>query len=69
MDLLAATLLAVQGANWQRSGGDEDKRPTLLTRPSEDGDVGQPVEDEGLVPLNDIDDVLAERRRLLRADV
>lgn len=60
-DFLALGLHAAQGANWQRSGGKGDP-PSVVVRPHEDWEVLQSSDTEA-VPLDEIRDVLARRRK------
>ncbi|RJO79309.1 hypothetical protein D5S18_02975 [Nocardia panacis] len=60
MDFLAAILYAVQGANWQRSGG-QGEAPKPVARPN-DAPVAA---DPDTVPLDRINDELAARRKAL----
>jgi hypothetical protein len=53
---------ALQGANWQRSGGDESKKPQLITRPS---GTKRKEPDDG-IPLDQIRDEMKRRRAALR---
>ncbi|WP_094623488.1 hypothetical protein [Rhodococcus sp. 06-156-3C] len=58
-------LLAVQGGNWQRGGGQGDK-PTLITAPVE-GEIKAEPETEG-VPLSEIRGEMERRRAQLAAE-
>lgn len=66
-DMWSLLLLSLQGANWQRSGGDEDSRPQLLSRPLEDRESVVVVEDPDAVPVDEIADELARRRKQISA--
>ncbi|ATL70785.1 hypothetical protein [Nocardia terpenica] len=64
---LSLMLYALQGANWQRAGGDEDKRPEPIIKPREDWESdSQPDRDDGeTFGLQDIRGELAARRERL----
>ncbi|QIS21256.1 hypothetical protein [Nocardia terpenica] len=65
IEFMAAQLHALHGANWQRSGGHGEK-PTMIQRPTDHEPVKPPNPDA--VPLDEIDDKLADMRRRLAAD-
>ncbi|MFB8281889.1 hypothetical protein [Nocardia colli] len=66
MELLALILYAVQGANWQRSGG-KGELPELITRPMEDTELPvEPEEDDGF-ELHEIREVIARRQAEINA--
>ena len=62
-ELAALMLYALQGANWQRAGG-EGPKPELITRPVDGGTKQEPPKDEGFL-LDDIRGELERRRKAL----
>ncbi|WP_147139263.1 hypothetical protein [Nocardia ninae] len=67
MELLALILYAVQGANWQRSGG-KGEQPELITRPAEDAESPvEPVDEEAGYELHEIREVIARRQAEINA--
>lgn len=61
---LSMMLYALQGANWQRSGGDDDKKPIPITKPYEAWE--QPdQDDEETFELSEIRSELEKRRERL----
>lgn len=61
-EMLSHILYALLGANWQRAGGDESKRPTPITRPLEDRDIVTAEPDPNTYSLAEIRGELARRR-------
>lgn len=65
MELLALILHAVQGANWQRSGG-KGEAPELITRPADDIEAPEPANNDGF-ELHEIREVIARRQAEINA--
>ena len=63
MEMLAWQLFTLEGANWQRAGGQGEK-PELMTRPSEYEPIEAKEEESESVSLDDIRGELARRRAL-----
>lgn len=63
--MLSYILLAVQGANWQRAGGDKNPdniRPELISWPSDEVEVLPEPKIEETFTLDNIRDELKRRR-------
>ena len=60
-------LYALQGANWQRGGSPEDKRPEMILRPDDfkTEPESEPEQPEQTFTLDTIKDELARRRAML----